>query len=326
MKKKNKIDFYRKGGNPIKTIPQTKHFSKLVVLFFVVVFLSLTLTGCGKKEKRLLFHAGAGQRSSLDEIAQVFQQRHPDVKVDFSYKGSGYFLADVTLSQEGDLYMPGEEYYLLQAADREFIADYNPETDIAAYFVPVIITPKGNPQNVRSVSDFAKPGIRVGLGDPKACAIGIWHENIFQKAGILEKVKKNTTMEAKCIPELGNACQLKAIDATIVWATTAVLYLKDIEIIPLEPEYLELIGLPVAVLKFSQYPEEAKKLKEFILSDEGKGIFHSHAYCIDPTQIDEDMKWLVEACMVSKDTSISVSEQTVGHLVKEVKRSRETRR
>ena len=30
--------------------------------------------------------------------------------------------------------------------------------------------------------------------------------------------------------------------------------------------------------------------------------------------------------MVSKDTSISVSEQTVGHLVKEVKRSRETRR
>lgn len=307
-------------------MPQTKHFRKLVILFFAVVFLSLTLTGCGRKEKRLLFHAGAGQRSSLDEIAQVFQQRYPDVKVDFSYKGSGYFLADATLSQEGDLYMPGEEYYLLQAVDCGFINDYNPETDIPAYFVPVIITPKGNPKNVRSVLDFAKPGIRVGLGDPKACAIGIWHEKIFQKAGILEKVKKNTTMDAKCIPELGNACQLKAIDATIVWATTAVLYLKDIEIIPMEPEYRGLISLPVAVLKFSQYPEEAKKLKEFILSDEGKDIFHKHAYCIDPTKIDEDIKWLVEACKVSKDTSISVSEQTVGHLVKEVKRSRETKR
>ncbi|MDQ1271980.1 MAG: molybdate transport system substrate-binding protein, partial [Planctomycetota bacterium] len=94
----------------------------------------------------------------------------------------------------------------------------------------------------------------------------------------------------------------------------------------MEPEYRGLIRLPVAVLKFSKYPEEAKKLKEFILSDEGKNIFHSHAYCIDPTKIDEDIKWLVEACKASKDTSISVSEQTVGHLVKEVERSRETRR
>ena len=90
-------------------MPQTKHFRKLVVLLFAVVFVSLTLTGCGRKEKRLLFHAGAGQRSSLDEIAQVFQQRYPDVTVDFSYKGSGYFFVDFILSQEGDLYIHGEE-------------------------------------------------------------------------------------------------------------------------------------------------------------------------------------------------------------------------
>src|SRR3990167_10018873 len=121
-------------------MPQTKHFRKLVVLFFAVVFLSLTLTGCGRKQKRLLFHAGAGQRSSLDEIAQVFHLRYPDVKVDFSYKGSGYFLADATLSQEGDLYMPGEEYYLLQAVDRGFIADYNKVKKILLWMLNVFLS------------------------------------------------------------------------------------------------------------------------------------------------------------------------------------------
>jgi hypothetical protein len=33
--------------------------------------------------------------------------------VDFSYKGSGYFIADISASRMGDLYMPGEEYYLV---------------------------------------------------------------------------------------------------------------------------------------------------------------------------------------------------------------------
>jgi molybdate transport system substrate-binding protein len=298
-----------------------------MVLSFVMLFMVFPQhEAMGKSAKHLLFHAGTGQRSSLDEVAEVFEQRHPDLRVDFSYKGSGYFLADLTLSKEGDLYMPGEEFYLLQAKDRGFVADYNPETDIPAYFITVIITPKGNPKNIRSISDFANPGVRVGLGDSKACAIGLWHEKIFMKAGIWEKTRKNATMNAKCIPELGNACQLKAIDATIVWATTALLYLKDIEILPMEPESRGIIKLPVALLKFCRYPKEAKELKDFIMSGEGKAIFHSHAYCIDTNKVGEDMKWLVEACMVAKDPSLPVTEETVGPFVKEVKRQRETRK
>jgi molybdate transport system substrate-binding protein len=305
---------------------QTKCLSNPAAMVVMIALFSFFAQNevFGKNAKHLLFHAGAGQRSSLDEIAEVFQQRHPDLRVDFSYKGSGYFLADLALSKEGDLYMPGEEYYLLQAQKRGFVADYDPEKDIPAYFITVIVTPKGNPKNIHSIADFANPGIRVGLGDSKACAIGLWHENIFKKAGIWEKVRKNTTMNAKCIPELGNACQLKAIDATVVWATTAMLYLKDIEIIPIEPQYRGIIKLPVAILKFSRFPKETKELKNFILSEEGKAIFHSHAYCIDPKRVDEDSKWLVEACKVAKDPSIPVTEETVGPFVKEVKRQRET--
>ncbi len=312
----------------MKTLFETKCFSKLTIAIVSMVLL-LAVTNhdvFGQKANRLLFYAGAGIRSSLDEIAEVFQQRNPDIHVDFSYKGSGFFLADMTISKEGDLYMPGEEYYLLQAVKKGFVADYNPKTDMPVYFITVIITPKGNPKNIKSVLDFAKPGVRVGLADPQAAAIGLWHEKIFTKAGIWEKVKKNATMDAKCIAELGNACQLKAIDATIVWASSALLYLKDVEIIPIDPEYRGLIKLPIAVLKFSKYPKEAKKLKDFILSDEGKAIFHSHAYCIDTNKVDEDTKWLLEAVKVARDPSLAITEQTVGCLVKEVKRQRETKK
>jgi len=153
---------------------------------------ALFAVGCEDRAKNLLFHAGVGQRSSLNEIKELFRERHPDVQVDFAYKGSGYFIADITRSQEGDLYMPGEVFYLLQAVERGFITDYDPDRDIAAYFVTCIITPRGNPARVQTIEDFARPGLRVGLGNPKACAIGIWHEKTFKKAGFsIEAVRKS---------------------------------------------------------------------------------------------------------------------------------------
>ena len=309
---------------------------KLSVLFICLALLIVVDASAGGKE--MLFHAGVGQRSSLNEIKQVFESRHPDVKVNFSYKGSGYFIADITRSNQGDLFMPGEEFYLLQAVERGFVTDYNPQTDIPAYFVTVIITPKGNPGNVTRIEDFARPGIRVGLGNPRSCAIGIWHEKTFKKAGIWDKVRNNAVLSAKCIPELGNATQHKAIDATVVWSTTAVLYLKDVEIIPIEPKYRGIIKLPLAILKFARHKKEAEMLKAFILSDEGRKIFHRHAYAINPNipvdeegfcldgTTDQDMVYLVDAARAAKDDKIEVSRETVGDLINEVIRQKKTKR
>jgi molybdate transport system substrate-binding protein len=300
-----------------------------------VLGLLAVLGGCQKPEARLLFHAGAGVRAALDDLVARFHEQNPGVRVDLSYKGSGYFIADVKASQTGDLYMPGEEPYLLQAVDAGYVTKYDPKRDIAAYFVTVIITPRGNPKGVTRVADFARPGLRIGLGDPEACAIGIWHEKIFKKAGIWEQVRQNATLSAKCIPELGNATQLGAIDATIVWASTAVVYLRDVEIYPGEPEYRGIVRLPIASLKFSKHPKLANELKKFILSDEAKKVFHSHAlltepgpadadgFCADGGQAtDQDLRYLVEAARVAKDPSLPVNEETCGHLVAEVRRQR----
>jgi molybdate transport system substrate-binding protein len=294
-------------------------------------------TGCNDRAEILLFHSGVGQRSSLNEIKEIFIKRNPGVKVDFAYKGSGYFIADLARSHEGDLFMPGEEFYLLQALERGFIEDYDPDRDIAAYFVTCIITPRGNPANVRSIEDFSRPGIRVGLGNPKACAIGIWHDKTFKKAGIWHEVQENARFSAKCIPELGNAVQHHLVDATIVWSSTAVLYLRDVEIIPIEPKFRGAIRLPVALLRFSKHRETSQNLKNLILSDEGKEIFMSHAYATGIIPTDEQgfvadegettdrlMTWLANAACAVKDESFDPDAYDIGPLGKEVIRQRKT--
>jgi molybdate transport system substrate-binding protein len=218
------------------------------------------------------------------------------------------------------------------------VSNYGLKTGIPAHFVALIITPKGKPKNIKKIEDFAKPGVRVGLGNPRSCAIGIWHQKTFKKAGIWDKVKENATLSAKCIPELGNATQHRAIDATIVWATTAVLYLRDVEIIPIEHKYRGIIRLPVGVLKFARYREEAQGLMDFILSEEGRAIFHKHAYAVNPVipvdnqgfcldkTTDQDMEYLINSAKAVKDESFPVTKETVGDLAGEVLRQKKTTR
>lgn len=305
----------------------------------IVVAVCFMAFGCSRRERiRLIFHAGAGQRSSLEECAEIFRGKHPDVTVDYCFKGSGYFLADMEVSRTGDLYMPGEEFYMLQAVERGHITGYDPERDIAGYFMTVIVVPRGNPGNIARLEDFARPGVKVGLGDPNACAIGVWHEKIFSKAGIWGQVQSNAVMNAKCIPELGNACQLRAIDATIVWAPLAILYMNDVDIIPIEREFRALIKLPVGIVSYTTHPETAMELKNFILSSEGKAAFQRHAYTVFPDRMDADgfclsgdktdreLRWMIQAVKACRDKTMTVDEDTVGPLVGEVLRQRQRRR
>ena len=90
----------------------TKRISKLIlVLVSILLFLPL---GCGfgaRVPKSLLVHCGAGIKPPMDELGDLFYEKH-GVKVEYSYKGSGCLLADIALSRRGDLYMPGEIFYM----------------------------------------------------------------------------------------------------------------------------------------------------------------------------------------------------------------------
>jgi len=297
------------------------------------------VAGCDGERHEMLFHAGVGQRSSLLDVQRVFEARHPQARVNFSFKGSGYFIADLERSNEGDLFLPGEEFYLLQAVERGHVTTYDRQADVAAHFMVVIATPRGNPGQVTTIADFARPGVRVGLGNPKACAIGIWDEKIFRRAGIWDQVQRNAVQSAKCIAEKLTSVQNRVVDATLLWSATAVLALRDIEVVPLEPRYRGFVRLPVAVLRHTRHPALAEQLKSFILSAEGRDIFRSHAYVVDPGPLDDegfctdggaasdrDCRWLVTATRAVADPTMPLDDGTVGPLVGEVVRQRKTLR
>jgi len=145
------------------------------------------ISSTAEKPQSLMVYCGVGMRKPMDEIGSLFKEKY-DISIDYNYAGSGHLLNQVELAQMGDVYQPGAMYYLDIARNKSFI-DYE---KLVAYHVPVIAVPKGNPANITCLADLGKPGVRLAMGDPKACAIGKVGNNILEKNGIKDAVEENT--------------------------------------------------------------------------------------------------------------------------------------
>lgn len=246
---------------------------------------ALFLTGCRETEDqdgplaprpRLLLYCGAGIRTAAAEIVQAFEKKH-DVIIQTDYAGSNMLLSRIKLSNKGDLFMPGEAEYVKQAAAEGLVASSRD----ACYFVPVILVRKGNPENIESVGDLLRDGMRIGFGDPDACAVGKVTDEILRLNGISPadpRLEENVVFRSLTVNELGVHIKAGKIDATIVWDAIASQYPDEGEIVPIPKEKNSISTAPIAVLRLSRHPKEAAAFQEFVVSEEARAIFKKHHY------------------------------------------------
>ena len=164
--------------------------------------------------------------------------------------------------------MPGEDFYLDQARERGFIA----EQQLVGYFEPVLLVQKGNPKGIRTIDDLARPGLKVGVGEPEACAVGRAAEAVLKAANLLQAAEPNIVLRAGNVPELGNAVKLKSLDVAIVWNVTAAQVADSCDAIPLPHGLYQPSPIPVGVLKFSEHPTEARAFAQFCAGPEGQEL------------------------------------------------------
>jgi molybdate transport system substrate-binding protein len=249
------------------------------LLIFLVLLSSLSFAQREKGTKLFVYCAAAISQPML-ELGKEFEKRY-NIKIEYTFAGSPCLLSQIIFTKSGDLYMPGEQWYIDQAIDKGLIHSWK----VVALFVPVIAVQKGNPKGVNSILDFLRTDVKVGLGNKDACAIGHISDKIFKKAekmlkrnGIAEGIWKKTAYMAMQEPELGNSIKLKQLDATIIWNATAHRIRDSIDVIPIDPKYRIDSPIPLGILKFSKHIEEAEKFLNFVSSPEGKRIFLKHGF------------------------------------------------
>lgn len=245
------------------------------------------LAGCGKGTngpnggpRKLLVYCGAGIRPPVDEIIKIFNKEN-EAEVGPDYAGSEVLLSRLKLLKRGDVYMPGDKHYVDQAATAGFVLSRK----TVCFFVPTILVQKGNPKNIKGLRDLLKPGIRLGLGDERSCAIGRKAKKIFKKNGIpWDKVAENLKFQSATVNELGMQIAAKSLDAVIVWDAMAEYYKKDGDAVPIPVEQNVVSTVDAAVLTATVNRGLAKKFVEFMASERGRTVFKKHGYRVEPPE------------------------------------------
>jgi len=216
----------------------------------------------------LYLYCGAGIQPFMDKVIEQYQAANPAIRIEVGYAGSGCLLSQLAFAKRGDLYMPGEDFYLNQAKERGFVS----EEKLVGYFDPVLLVQKGNPKGFAVLDDLVKPGIKVGVGDPEAAAVGLATQALFKQAGISKLIEPNIAVRAGNVPELGNMVKLKSLDAAIVWNVTAAQVADDCDQIAIPKDLYKPSPIPLGVLKFSEHVPEAKAFMDFCAGPEGQKL------------------------------------------------------
>ncbi len=258
---------------------------KLMILGVLGLLTFGLLVGCGETDtaevesveqpfagKTLMVYSGAGLRKPMDEIAEAFKAQY-GAQVNYNYAGSAQLLSQIELTQEGDVYIPGDLMDIENAQEKGFVGEF---AEIVLH-IPVIGVPKGNPAGIQSLADLANPGVEVILGDPKANAIGRKAEKILEKNNLLEQVKANVVVEDATVNEMVAHLAMGQGDASLIWEDN-ISGVEDIEIIPIPEEDNMIEIVPIGVLTMTKDAELAQAFMDFVISDEGIAIFIKHGF------------------------------------------------
>jgi len=188
------------------------------------------------------------------------------------------------LSGSGDVYIAPEQRFMETAIEKGAIELETIKS--IAYMIPVIAVQKGNPKNIVTLADLARPGIRVAITRPETTLLGKYAPEIFSKAGIAEAIEKNIVTQAARPDNLLTMLVMGQIDACIIWHFYQLQVPEQIENIYLLPEQLTGIGeMQVAVSSYSNDRKSAQRFIDFITSGNGAAVFKRFGYLVDNEEV-----------------------------------------
>lgn len=223
----------------------------------------------------LTFYCGAVNRRAVEPILAAFEQRE-GVTINTVYNGCGILTGQMKAIadwQQGrgfpDLYMACDRYYLNEVGGL-----FQDDADISETEV-VIAVPKGNPKNIATIADLTVPGLRLAVGQPKQCTIGVLTRQLLRAQGLLDRIMPNVVAETCSSALLLPMVTTGAVDAAFVYESDVKLAGLEVDMIRVAvPEAVAV--QPIGVARSSDFKWLSRRLMDAVVH--GRGAFEAAGF------------------------------------------------
>jgi molybdate transport system substrate-binding protein len=216
--------------------------------------------------------AGAMLRPAIDDTIDEFTQRE-GVRVTRVYNGCGVLVGQMkTDGKSPDAYFACDLSFMKQVQDL-FLEAVPVSTNQL-----VILVPKGNPHQIRSLNDLGKPGLRLGVGHEKQCALGALTQETLKQGGVHDSVMENVKVQSPTGDLLVNQLRTGSLDAVIAYVSNATEAADRLEAIAITNIPCAVAVQPVAVGRDSTYKQLTARLLDALQSPESRQRFEAHGF------------------------------------------------
>jgi molybdate transport system substrate-binding protein len=208
--------------------------------------------------------AAASLRQVFTQIGERFKADNPGVKLEFSFAGSSELANNLTQGASADVFASADTAQMNTVAKAGLLAA--DPTNFAANTL-VIVTAPGNPKNIATFADLARPGLSAVVCQlPVPCGsatrriedtTGIQLDPVSEEPSVSDALSKVTTGQA---------------DAALVYVTDALTAGSKVATVKF-PESAGAVNVyPIAVLKKAPQSALAQKFVALVTSEPGQKI------------------------------------------------------
>ncbi len=247
-----------------------------VLLSYVIM--SSSLTGCtrGQEQLELMVGAAASLEPVLKELKAVYSEQNPDVKLCFTFAGSGTLEQQIREGAPIDVFLSASQKQMASLEEDGLIMN-DSRVDLLQNELALIV-PKIDQTIITSFEDVQKATV-IALGDPASVPVGQYAMEVFEKLGNLEKIKEKTTY-GKDVSEVLAWVSAGNAEVGVVYVTDA---MKEdtVEIVETAPEGSHSpITYPAAIIAETELETQAKDFLRFLSSTEAEVIFEEYGFGI----------------------------------------------
>jgi len=240
------------------------------------LLLSLILSALTQAAE-LKVSAAASLSDALKALGPTYEQKSGD-KLIFNFGASGTLARQIKEGAPADVFLSADELRVDQLEKAGLILEDTRQSLLLNSLV--IVAPTDSTQSLAKLADL--PGLKlthIAIGDPASVPVGSYTKEVLTKAGLWTQlspafVPLDTVRAVLAAVESGNA------ELGFVYRTEALISKKVRIALEIPSSLAPRISYPVAVLKASAVPAEAKAFAHFLKSPEAAAVFLKYGFQI----------------------------------------------
>lgn len=261
---------------------------KRVISIMMILCILTALAGCTKKEEpkvekkktekkkiELTVLAAASMTDVLEEIAEMYKEKEPNVELEFNFDSSGTLKTQIEQGAPADIFISAATKQMDELKQGGFML--NDSIVKLLENKVVLIKPSSSELAITSFEDVASEKVKmVAIGNADV-PVGQYTETIYKNLGLWEQVSKKANL-ATNVRQVLDWTATGNVDCGIVYATDAMIE-ENVTVVCEAPEgSCDRVIYPAGVVKTSNHAKEAEAFMEYLKTDEVKAVFTKYGF------------------------------------------------